>query len=133
MLLTVEQSLLLKAAQEEADKEAAMQAASLLGGAGGALAGSAVGTPVHLLGKGLDSLRGRKPIPGRPGARFAGALTGALLGGSLGPGVVAITKQESPAARLLAKIQTSGEITENERKALEDILALQYSNQSQMA
>ena len=110
-----------------------MQAASLLGGAGGALAGKTLGTPVHLLGKGLDSLRGRQPIPGRPGARLAGGLAGALLGGSLGPGVVAITKQESPAARLLAKIQTSGEITENERKALEDILALQYSNQSQMA
>ena len=48
----------------------------------------------------------RKPI--KPGARMAGGLIGALAGGALGAGTAELVKRESPAARLIAKIQTQG-------------------------
>ena len=39
---------------------------------------------------------------------MAGGLVGAILGGALGAGVQQMAFSESPAARMLAKIQTQG-------------------------
>ena len=64
----------------------------------------------------------------KPGARMAGGLTGAILGGALGAGARQAMVSESPAARMLAKVQTQGELSYADQQALENILADTYSN-----
>ena len=64
----------------------------------------------------------------KPGMRFAGGLVGAILGGGLGAGIRQATMQNSPAATLLAKIQTGQELTPVETQMLENELATTYSN-----
>ena len=63
--------------------------------------------------------------------RMGGGLAGMILGGGLGAGVSALMQQESPAARLMAKIQT-GSMDEFSTKELENILAATYNKPSQM-
>ena len=127
-MLTPEEALLMKAAYDEQDRQQAMNAAGLLGAAGGAAMGAAGGAPLHALGKALG---GQKPgIRGRlkPGPRLAGGLTGMILGGGLGAGVAAMMKQESPAARLLGKMQSGQELDVVEREAIAQELAEIYRN-----
>ena len=50
------------------------------------------------------------------------------LGGALGAGAQQAMIQESPAARMLAKVQTQGELSYADQQALENILADTYSN-----
>ena len=64
----------------------------------------------------------------KPGHRMAGGLVGAILGGALGAGTAATMKQNSPAATLLAKLQTEGELNPVDQQALQSILADTYSN-----
>lgn len=67
----------------------------------------------------------------RPGARMAGGLMGALVGGALGTGTAELVKRESPSARLIAKIQTQGgRLTPQDEQLMENILANAYSNVS---
>ena len=73
-------------------------------------------------------MKGRQPNPVKPGVRMAGGLVGAVLGGALGTGARQMMIAESPAARMLAKVQTTGELSYADQQALENILADTYSN-----
>ena len=66
--------------------------------------------------------------PLKPGMRMAGGLVGAILGGALGAGTAAMMKQNSPAANILAKLQTDGDLNPADQQALQSILADTYSN-----
>ena len=58
----------------------------------------------------------------RPGARLAGGLVGAILGGGLGMGVRQMMIEESPAANMLAKIQAQGNLNPMDRMQLQAVL-----------
>jgi hypothetical protein len=64
----------------------------------------------------------------KPGVRMAGGLVGAVLGGALGTGAAQAMQQESPAARLLAKLQIDGDLSYADKEALESVLTDTYSN-----
>lgn len=144
-MLSLEEALLLKAAQDEAEKEQAVQAAGILGGAGGAILGRVGGELPHQLGRAVNALKdnlakreGLSPVTStvpmklKPGFRMAGGLTGAILGGALGAGTAAVMKNNNPAAQLLGKVQASGELTKADEAQLASLLAELYSNPSQM-
>ena len=124
-----------------------------VGAISGATLGTLIGTVPHALGqaklnrldksdpvmKTVNDVTGqqyRRDIPGnkvRPGARMAGALVGTLVGGGLGAGTAELIKRESPAARLLAKIQVqNGRMTPQDEYALENLLAKTYSRVSDL-
>ena len=127
MAVSIEDILLARAQQDEANRPSAGQAAGV-GAAGGALLGMMAGQPVHNAGVLLNKMSGRKANPVKPGMRMAGGLVGAVLGGALGAGAQQMMIQESPAARMLAKVQTTGELSYADQQALENILADTYSN-----
>ena len=141
-MLSVQEALLLRAAQEEVEQQQALQAAGLLGVTGGAAIGTVGGMVPHgignLVNRGRDSLAARQGLTpkksiGRtlkPGFRMAGGLTGAILGGALGAGTAALMKQENEAARLLGKIQAKGTLSANDEAQLANLLGDIYSNQS---
>lgn len=126
-MLSAQEALMLQAAYDEQDRIQAQNTAGLLGAAGGGLVGAAAGTVPHNIGKML----GAKPSM-RPGFRAAGGLTGAILGGALGAGMSAIMKSESPAARLMGKLQAGGDIDEYDRVQLANELASIYNNPSKL-
>ena len=64
---------------------------------------------------------------GNKNKRMAGGLVGLILGGGLGAGIRQQMMSESPAARMLAKLQTTGSLTQGERNELEDILTETYT------
>ena len=130
-MLSNEEMLLFQAVQDEEERLQSMQAAGLLGAGVGGVALGTVGSGVHQIGRGVNVLAGRKPNRARPGFRAAGGLTGMILGGGLGAGVSAMMQKESPAARLLAKVQT-GNMDEYSTKELENLLAATYNKPSQM-
>ena len=123
--------LLFQAVKDEEQRLQSMQAAGLLGAGVGAASLGLVGNGVHQIGRAVNAVKGRTPNRMRPGFRAAGGLTGMVLGGGLGAGVSAIMQQESPAARLLAKMQT-GNMDEFSTKELESLLAATYNKPSQM-
>ena len=140
MAVTLEDILLARAAQDEANRPSTENVA-IGGSILGSLGGVAVGGLAHEGDKVIGSARrlanralgGDPQGPGmlnrvKPGYRMAGGLVGAILGGALGAGARQLMIQESPAARVLAKVQTSGEMTASDEKMLEDILADTYSN-----
>jgi|MDSW01.1.fsa_nt_gb outer membrane lipoprotein SlyB len=93
-----------------ADQQARPDPAVAMGG--GAVAGSALGM---LAGRGL---RGR----------MAGGLLGAVLGGGLGAGVRQAMVSESPAANMLAKLQSQGQLDSMGKVQLQNILKDVYNN-----
>jgi len=129
----IEQILLAQAANE-AEQIPGMNQAVAMGAGGGALLGAAAATPVHMLGKGVGSLRGTNKML-KPGARMAGGLVGLLMGGALG----AAARQQavsSPdgAGALLAKIQSQGgKMTTQDQMVLETVLRDAYTQQGLLA
>ena len=126
---------MMQAAYDEQDRIQAQNTAGLLGAAGGGLMGVAAGTVPHKIGAAVNALKG-SPATGirsmRPGFRAAGGLTGAILGGALGAGMAGIMKSESPAARLMGKLQAGGDIDEYDRMQLANELASIYNNPSKL-
>ena len=126
---------MMQAAYDEQDRLQAQNTAGLLGAAGGGLMGAAAGTIPHKIGAAVNALKG-SPATGmrslRPGFRTAGGLTGAILGGALGAGMAGIMKSESPAARLMGKLQAGGDIDEYDRIQLANELASIYNNPSKL-
>lgn len=137
MSVNIEDILLLKAQQDAANRN----------NDAGLLAGGTLGAALGVLGSGARHSQGQERLmqrltkelggpqqlnPGlhklRPGARMAGGLVGMILGGGLGAGASALMQQESPSARLLAKLQTEGSLTAGEAEQLENILTETYSN-----
>ncbi len=144
-MLTVEEALLFQAVKDEEDRQAAIQQAAVAGGLGGAGLGMLGGTVPHAIGTGInkvkDNLAARQGLSPKvpygtrlkPGFRFAGGLTGLILGGGLGAGTAALMKKDSEAGQLLANIQAKGgQIDENDERALAIVLGDIYNNPSQM-
>ena len=132
-MLSVQEALLLKAAQEETEKQEAINNAALAGAVGGAGIGVVGGQVPHLIGKGINAVAGRKPNRLKPGPRMAGGLTGLILGGGLGAGMAAIMKRDSEAGRILGKIQAQGgKLDSIDEANLSRILGEMYQNPSQL-
>jgi hypothetical protein len=129
-MLSLEEALLLKAAQEEAEKQQSIQAASIVGGAGGALLGRIGGSVPHQIGRGINALTNRSVNRLKPGFRLAGGLTGAILGGALGAGTAALMKQNNRPAQLLGDIQAKGSISPAEEQELAKLLGELYTDQA---
>ena len=127
MAVSIE-DILLARAQQDASSQSGPGTAASLGATGGALLGMLAGQPVHNAGVLINKMKGRQPNPVKPGVRMAGGLVGAVLGGALGAGAQQMMIKESPAARMLAKVQTQGELSYADQQALENILADTYSN-----
>ena len=125
MSANIEDILLLKARQDalnNQDNGAAITA--------GALTGSLAGVGLGHLHERLipDSQMRITQSRLKPGSRMAGGLVGAVLGGALGVGAKQMMIQESPAARLLAKIQTDGELSDSEAEELKQVLTNTYNS-----
>jgi len=127
MAVSLEDILLARAQQDEQGAISAGTAAGL-GATAGSILGMVAGQPVHNAGVLINKMNGHQPNRVKPGVRMAGGLVGAVLGGALGAGARQAMMSESPAARMLAKIQTQGELSYADQQQLEDILAETYSN-----
>jgi hypothetical protein len=136
MAISIEEALLAKAAQDEQSRMG-LGTATALGAGLGALTGATAGAVPHAAGLQINKIKDRlaagqglAPVPntGMRGIRFAGGLVGAILGGGLGAGARQAMMENSPAATLLAKIQTGQELTPVETQMLENELATTYSN-----
>jgi len=127
MAVSIEDILLARAQQDEASRPK-LGTATSLGAAGGAALGVIAGQQAHAAGQLVNRVFGHKANPVKPGFRMAGGLVGAILGGALGAGARQMMIQESPAARMLAKVQTNGELSYTDSQALENILADTYSS-----
>ena len=134
-MLSPQEALMMQAAYDEQDRLQAQNTSGLLGAAGGGLMGAAAGSIPHKIGSAVNALKGN-PATGmramKPGFRAAGGLTGAILGGALGAGMASIMKSESPAARLMGKLQAGGDIDEYDRVQLANELASIYNNPSKL-
>ena len=119
------EDLLMYKAQEDAAAKPTVEQALLTGAPIGALVGVAGGNTAHNIGAGINKLAGRTPGRFVPGNRMAGGLVGAILGGALGAGVRNMAVQTSPAATLLAKLQ-SGTFTESDQLELARVLEDTY-------
>ena len=127
MAVSIEDILLARAQQDEASRPK-LGVATSMGAAGGAALGVLAGQQAHAAGRLVNRVFNRTPNPVKPGMRMAGGLVGAILGGALGAGTRQAMIQESPAARMLAKVQTQGELSYADSQQLENILADTYSN-----
>ena len=120
MAVSIEDILLARAQQGQ--EERIGPATSMVLGAG---LGGTAGITVGGMGRRLNA---DGNIQGKTGRRMAGGLVGMILGGGLGPAVTQAMTAESPAARMLAKLQTEGTLSYKDANALQDILADTYSN-----
>ena len=102
----VEEILLAKIASDNASRPSMMDSAGLGAALGGTL--GVVG------GRGF-------------GGKMAGGLANALLGGAIGAGVNQATRGPSDEAKLLAKIQAEGEVSEADKAVIRDLVAKAYS------
>jgi len=124
----IEQVLLAQAAQE-AEQGPRLSDMVALGAGGGAGMGALIGTAPHMLGKGIGHLRGTNRMM-KPGARMAGGLVGAILGGGIGAAAQqSMANDTGSAGALLAKIQAQGGLMPGDEAALESILRDAYSSQ----
>jgi hypothetical protein len=122
------EDILIARAQQDGQGQMDTGTAAGIGATAGSLLGIVAGQPVHNAGVLINKLNGRQPNRVKPGVRMAGGLVGAVLGGALGAGAREAMMSESPAARMLAKIQTQGELSYADQQQLENILAETYSN-----
>ena len=102
-MLTPEEALLFRAVKDEENRQSSLNNATLFGGVGGSALGA-------LAGRG-----------GR--GRMTGGLTGLILGGGLGAGASALLQRESPAGKMLGKIQAqNGELSAADEMQLASLL-----------
>jgi hypothetical protein len=124
----IEQVLLAQAARE-AEQGPRLSDMVALGAGGGAALGALTGAVPHMVGKGIGHMRGTNHFM-KPGARMAGGLVGAILGGGLGAvAQQSMATQAGSAGAMLAKIQAQGGMTPGDEAALESILRDAYSQQ----
>jgi hypothetical protein len=111
----------------------AMATGSVMGAIAGIGAGQgvrAVKAPFNSAINALAARQGLSPAPSRmlkPGARMAGGLMGAILGGGLGAGTRQMMLNNSPAATLLAKAQAQGGLSPTDTRLLAQVLQETYS------
>ena len=126
MAVSIEDVLMARIQQDQASKPDPAVAMGL-GATGGALLGAGVGAIPHSIGALGNKMIGRTPNRLKPGSRMAGGLLGAIMGGALGEGVRRMTVEQSPAAALLARLQTrGGELTVEDQMQLEQVLRDTY-------
>ena len=123
------ETLLVAQAAREAEQTPNLNTALAVGAGGGAALGALLGTPAHMVGRGIGGIRGTNN-PLKPGLRMAGGLVGMLVGGGLG----AAAQQQAintpgAAGSLLAKIQSQGGMTTQDQMALESVLRDAYTQQ----
>ena len=126
MAVSIEDILLARAQVDEQGQMGTGTAAGI-GATAGSILGMVAGQPVHNAGVLINKMNGRQPNRVKPGVRMAGGLVGAVLGGALGAGAREAMIAESPAARMLAKIQTEGTLSYADQQQLQDILTDAYS------
>ena len=120
------EDLLMYKLQEDAASVPSEQTAVLTGAGLGAVPGLLVGNAAHQAGNNVNKLLNRAHVSRfAPGNRMAGGLVGAILGGALGAGVRNMMVETSPAATLLAKLQ-SGTFTESDQLQLARVLEDTY-------
>ena len=126
MAVSLEDILLMRSQQES---QGDSNLSSIIGAGVGGTAGITLGELSRRLNPTQQMIMPSSAL-GRvkPGVRMAGGLVGALLGGALGAGAAQAMKQESPAARLLAKLQIDGDLSYADKEALESVLTDTYSN-----
>ena len=124
-MATIEDLLLMRLQEENANKPSSAEAL-LTGSALGGIAGAAAGTIPNSIGRGVNAMTGRKPNRIKPGFRMAGGFVGAALGGALGAGVRQQMIDNSPTAYMLAKAQTQGGLNEVDTYLLRDMIADTY-------
>lgn len=123
------EELLLAQIIKENQERPSVQDIAGIGAAGGAIGGVLAGIPIHAIGQGIGNMTGRNRLM-KPGARMAGGLLGAIVGGGLGAAYQNAAMQEAPAeAKLLAKIQAQGDVTEMDKIVLENLLGKALSQQ----
>ena len=125
MSINIEDILLLKARQDAVNREDNGGAISA-----GAITGSLAGVGLGHIAERLEPDTQMRITQSRlkPGSRMAGGLVGAVLGGALGAGTKQMMTANSPAARLLAKIQVDGELSPEEAQQLKAVLTETYNN-----
>ena len=125
MSISIEEALLARIKQDQ-QSQMSTDTGQLIGAGLGGTAGITIGDLAQRLG----ATQGPKNLGQRlaPGRRFAGGLVGAILGGGLGAGIATQAKQSSPAASLLAKLQTQGDLSPSEVNSLQGVLADTYNN-----
>ena len=79
-------------------------------------------------GAGVGAVLGALPGIGGARGRMAGGLFGAILGGGLGMGVRQMMVNESPAANMLAKMQSQGALNPMDQNQLQSVLRDMYNN-----
>ena len=140
----IEAILQAKIAEDNEQAALAGNIAMVPGALLGAGAGFDVGSIQHAVGQGKDALMNRvtKMVGGkvrepgimerlRPGTRMAGGLIGAVLGGALGK-VAMEEALKSDAGKLLAKAQINGELNEQDKSDLQQLVAAYYNQQGLM-
>ena len=131
MAVGIEDILLARAQADEQGQMNAGNLATVLGAGIGGTAGVALGDVAQRMqGESQQSImRARNPLnKARPGVRMAGGLVGAILGGALGAGTAQMMKQNSPAADMLAKLQSQGDLSASDTAALQQVLGDTYSS-----
>ncbi len=132
-MLSPAEALLIQAAKDEEERKQAISSAGMLGVSGGGILGALGGQVPHSVLKNTSGRIKGNNFRFKPGARLAGGLTGAILGGALGSGTAALMKRESPAAVLLGKIQAQGgKMTPQDELALAAHLGEVYTNPSEL-
>ena len=124
MAVGIEDILLLKA-QQDAENQIGPGAGATIGAVGGTATGITLGQIANRLRP--QAAAGNLGARLKPGHRMAGGLVGMILGGGLGAGTAQMMKQNSPAAELLATLQTEGTLSPAEQMELKSILAETYS------
>ena len=119
------EKILLAQAAREAEQGPKLSDSVALGVGGGIALGAALGTPVNA----VQGMFGKRPMF-KPGARMAGGLVGALIGGGLG----ALAQQQAiretgEAGALLAKIQAQGGMSAQDELMMERVLRDAYTQQ----
>jgi len=120
----IEQELLVSLANKNANVPSLADSAMIGAGIGGAMGALRGPSSAEVL---LSRIQG-KPTPQRGFMRrAAGGLTGAILGGILGPGARQIAIQQDPAAGALARLQM-GNPTPTDMRIIEERLASNYNS-----
>ena len=123
------QQVLLAQAAQEAEEGPRLSDMVALGSGGGAALGALMGVVPHAVGRGVGHIRGNNRML-KPGARMAGGIIGALLGGGLGAAAQQqMANEAGPAGALLAKIQAQGGLMPGDEARLESVLRDAYSQQ----
>ena len=126
MAVSLEDILLMRSQQESQDES---NLSSIIGAGVGGAAGITLGDLSRRLNPTQQMIMPSSALSRvKPGMRMAGGLVGAVLGGALGKGAAEAMKQESPAARLLAKLQIDGDLSYADKEALENVLTNTYNN-----